>query len=385
MVPASYAYSDFTYTDPNTGIIEILDQAADYYYACLTSSGGVYDDFQDVMYGRLSVGNETELSNCVNKIISYEANSNGSWTDKTTFVSFSPDLWNSGGSDDAMETNTGTIPSAYQRSYAYRAYTTDPATLVTQASPIYGQRFTSAQYNDPNNLCGADLLDNWVYDDPTAGLNSGIHTFVYEGHGGALGFGAEGCGRRILGLNYPYNCDASGNTIYNKLHNTLYTFMIFNACQTGEFDDAIEDCEAEQIANLANAGAIGVLASTRSSYASAFGVVDGYVLQAMYSSLSHIMGEAVMESKLSMSYVLFRRQYNLYGDPAVNLWPTGYTVTQNLTLSGTDQISDNITVASGVTLTISPGTTLQFKPGVSLTINESALKSCGLGLDFLTN
>lgn len=122
--------------------------------------------------------------------------------------------------------------------------------------------------------------------------------------------------------------------------------MVFCACETGYFDHNSDDCISEALMNITGKGAIGILSSTRISYASAFGTVDGFVLQAMYGGLSQIMGECVMESKLNLSDLLFRRQYNLYGDPAVNLWPTGYIIAENITLSGTIDITNNITVSS---------------------------------------
>jgi len=338
MLPAEHYYTGFA-------------NAGDYYYAC---TGGDADNNLDLMYGRLPVGNVTQLSNAVNKIISYESNSSGSWIDKTTFVAFSPDLWDD--ADPGIRTCTQFIPPAYQKSYAYRNYTTSGSTVVTEASPIFGQHFTSVQYSDPGCLCGADLLDNWVYDDPTAGINNRIHKFVYEGHGGPFGFGAEGCGRNIFGYE-GHSC--SGSYFSNRLDNDLYSFMIFCACETGYFDHTDDDCISEALMNITNRGAIGILSSTRDSNTGANGIVDGYVLRAMYESLSHIMGEAVMESKLAFSNLLFRRQYNLYGDPAVNLWPTGYTINENITLSGTVDINNNITIASGITCTVAAGTTLR--------------------------
>jgi len=48
-----------------------------------------------------------------------------------------------------------------------------------------------------------------------------------------------------------------------------------------------------------------------------FGLVDREILNAMHNSMSHIMGEAIMESKLNISIPQYRYQFNLYGDPAV--------------------------------------------------------------------
>ncbi len=381
MLPAAYpSYYDY------------YSQAGDYYYAC---TGGDSDNLQDVMYGRLPVGDTTELNNVVNKIISYESNSNGSWNEKCTFVSFAPEYWGSY-ADSAITGMTNTIPAGYRISYAYRNYNTDPPTSVTNANPIFGQSFSTTQYNDPSNLCGSDLLNNWIYDNSSAGLNNCIHTIVYEGHGGWNALGAnEGCGRYTFYLNGA-NCNDPGNlnSVNTRLNNNLFTFMIFDCCDAGHFDNGnpnftylTSDCLAEEVENFANRGSIGVLASTRDSYVDAFGIVDGYVIDAQYNNLATIMGEAVMESKLTLGGtgddLLFRRQYNLYGDPAVNLWPTGYTISQNITLSGTNQISENITVASGVTLTISAGAILKFAQGDSLIINGT-LNSQGTSTNPIT-
>ncbi|KAA0223565.1 hypothetical protein EDS67_25705 [candidate division KSB1 bacterium] len=358
MVPANRYYTGFA-------------EGGDYYYAC---TGGDSDNLQDLMYGRLSIGNEGELSAVVNKIISYRFNSNGSWGNDYTFVAFSPDLFSY--ADPAMEQMTEVVPPTYSKSYAYRAYT-GATTLVTEANPIFGQTFTTAEYDDPYNLCGSQLLNDWLFDNADAGINNRVHTFIYEGHGRPGSLGAnEGSGRVIF----------QANQLANRLHNDLYSFMIFNCCESGYFDKGTSDlgsvdCVAEVVTNLANEGAIGCLASTRDSYVSAFGRVDRYVLEAQYNSLSHVMGEAVMESKIRMTDLLFRRQYNLYGDPAVNLWPTGYTVSENITLSGTVDITSNIIVASGTTLTIASGANVIIQPGVTVTVNGTLSLAANLAIN----
>lgn len=324
MLPAEYYY-------PGDGA------AGDYYYAC---TGGDSDDLQDVMYGRISVGNTSELNNVVNKIISYEFNSNGSWCDDYTFVSFSPDLWASWSDYPPMTNMTSLVPSTCQKSYLYRAFDYSPASHVTNVNSIFARRFTDALYTNPSSLCYSQELNDSLYDHPIQGLNNRIHTFIYEGHGGWNTLGAnEGCGRTIFYENGG-NCSDPGNvhSLNNKLNNDLYSFMIFNSCESGYLDHNSGDCVAEVTVNLANKGAIGILASTRESYASAFGYVDKYVLEAQYNSSSQIMGEAVMESKLMLSTILLRRQYNLYGDPAVNLWPLNHTPTLSVSISGPSTI-----------------------------------------------
>jgi hypothetical protein len=141
MVPANYSYTS-------------IDSAGDYYYAC--TAGG---DIQTLMYGRLPVVNETELSNIVTKTINYEANTNGKWNENYAFMSFSPDLWYNYNSDYEISTITDSIPSTCNKSYAYRAYTTDPATQVTAVNSKFPQRYTLAQFGYAPNLCGSDSLN----------------------------------------------------------------------------------------------------------------------------------------------------------------------------------------------------------------------------------
>jgi parallel beta-helix repeat protein len=352
MVPAAYPSS----STPPYYVID--EQGGDYYYAC---TGGDNDNVLDLMYGRISVGNETELSSVVNKINQYETNYWGNWNDHSMFVAFSPDLFNDW--DPAIKEMTEIIPPSSWRSFGFRSFAN---TTVTEYNYVDEILFTQAQFTAPG-LCGADELEDWIYE-RGYGITGGIHTFIYEGHAGWNALGAnEGCPRLIFKLsdcNPPYT-----NTIYNRLQNSFYPFMIFNGCETGYLDYSSGDCIAEVVVNINNKGAIGCLAASRGSNSGSFGIIDKKVIQAMYNSLSHTMGEAVMESKLNMDNT-WKRRYNLYGDPAVNLWPTGYTLSENLTLSGTNTISENITVPSGITLTVSAGANIRFENGASLIINN---------------
>lgn len=155
-----------------------LSEAADFYYARVAGD----DDMQDIMYGRLSVGNESELGNVVNKILTYELNSIGIWNDEVSFVSGSYDrtaYW----TDPAIKQMTELLPPRIQRStYAFMGIV-GYSTSVTEADPIFGQCFSMSDYENASNLCGAPELDGWIYDSLNAGINTGIHTFIYEGHG----------------------------------------------------------------------------------------------------------------------------------------------------------------------------------------------------------
>ena len=211
-----------------------LEKGGDYYYAC---TGGDSDNIQDVMYGRISVGNATELNNVVSKIIAYESDSNGSWCNDYTFVSFSPDLWSY--SDPAISDMTNLIPSTIQKSYLYRTLNTSSTSQVTEVSSIFARRFTNELWSDPNSTCYSQELNDSLYDHPLQGINNGIHTFIYEGHGGWNALGAnEGSGRYIFRT----------SEIGSRLSNNLYSFMIFNCCESGYLDQperSLDTCTVE--------------------------------------------------------------------------------------------------------------------------------------------
>lgn len=337
MVPAAYPSYYSTY-----------EQAGDYYYSC---TGGDKDDLQDLIYGRISVETEDELSNVVNKTIAYESSPTANWQNNVCFMTYSPWFFDDDANcDDYFYQMTHILSRSNYISYAWRGFTADTASawgrlyfqnhstdqisilnVPNDINEIWYQRFTGwrwyiptidssayqimpgGEYADSTNNCGASEFDDWLYNK----LNSGQRIFIYEGHSGhgCLGAG-EGLGRTI------FRVDQLGNKLRNY---GMYPFIIANGCETGEFDAITPDdmgsidCLAEKTVKMQNAGAIGFLGSTRESTPSAFNSVDSDVLQAFYVDSSHIMGEAVMESKLLLNST-FRRQYNLYGDPAINLW-----------------------------------------------------------------
>lgn len=363
------------------------EQGGDYYYAC---TGGDRDDIQDLIYGRIPVRNEGELSNVVNKTIFFESSPTASWQNNVSFMSYSPWFFKDDENcDDYFYLMAHIIPRSNYISYAWRGFAGDTSHAwgrlyfkdhpVDQASiasapsdinEIYSQKFTGwrwynyiiasntnqvaidGQYTDPTNDCGAPGFGDWIYNK----LNEGQHFFIYEGHGGHSSLGAgEGAGRLIF----------RADQMDNKLHNyNKYPFIIANGCETGEFDNTAPDdlgsidCLAEKTIKMKDAGAIGFLGSVRESTTSAFNFVDRYFLTAFYTNNSHVMGEAVMESKLLL-FSTFRRQYNLYGDPAVNLLNTNIS-----TSTGSDNHSSKIQtfeLSQNYPNPFNPSTTITFQ------------------------
>ena len=134
------------------------------------------------MYGRISVGNETELSNVVSKIITYETNSPGSWRNNVTFMTYYP--WFFTGCDANFRAMSNFIPPPNYINYAWRGFsadtepangrncfqhhTSDDATIVRipdDVDEIYS-------FNNMTGWCwklGSDCAepnDPWIYGGP---------------------------------------------------------------------------------------------------------------------------------------------------------------------------------------------------------------------------
>jgi len=337
MLPAAYPdYYDQYY-----------EQASDHYYTCLTQiEGGSYDDYPDVMIGRLSVGNETELSNAVSKIIDYETTyASGDWRNNMFLTNGSADL-NSESNSAFTDIVENVIPSGYDVSYLYR----DGTCTVPSTKAVI--------YHKPD----ADK----AHDTIVSLINQGQWIVNYEGHGDQLGW------------EYPRLLDTSDLTS-NLTNVGKLPFILSIACNTGRFDNQWSvDCMAEQFVNHAGNGAVAFLGSSRGSDTmGAFGKVDKFIYQAIFDHRAYLAGEAVLECKLRPELLTkYRRQYNLFGDPALNLKPqevihyVAGNITQNTVWqAGLYYVVGDVTVNNGVTLTIQPGAVIKFYANTRLTVN----------------
>ena len=333
------------------------EEASDQYYACIHGT----DDYPDVFIGRLSVGNETELGNVVNKIINYETvYTSGNWKDDILLFE---------GQGLANYSQFGSINN-YLRSRSRETY--------------FLYRY------EPPHAANASHLERYnnVYPPPNTNIDDATHRFINQINAGKFIVNYEADHGSIFGL-HP---DGEGhcytyfdvNDIASLNNGNYLMLMLLVCCYTGWFDNTTSDacfgtnvdCLAERLQYANNRGAIAVLASSRDDYTSSYNMVDRYIYEAIYDHLSTSIGEAVLEAKFRYD-ISRRRRYNLFGDPAVNLFPDGYTINNDITLSGPDpiDITTDITVETGATLTIDAGTTLRFAPGKRLTITVPCLST----------
>lgn len=267
----------------------------DYLFACVTQENEEYDDVADLFVGRFCVNkpDKSDLHNIVENTIYKEKN-------------FNPIINNvldaANGLRIEGQYNHGFFENTF---YPYlQQLIGNHKTLVRANAEILGEEYSTAL---------KEMLD------------AGAPLFIMHNHGGPTywenGFGIS--------------------QIENS--NTMTQFCVSFSCLTGYIDYNIP-CLAQNSTTLDNhRGFVGFLGAGRSIY---FGCnlsdLTCLVPEAIYNHLSHITGEFILESLLSCR--TRRHQFNLIGDPALNLFAKGYEVTNQITLDDTTYISHTVTV-----------------------------------------
>ncbi len=247
--------------------------ACDHYYACVSGD----DDFEDLMVGRLSVGNTSELSAAAYKATHYmPLPESPSWRDRVLLVA-------------------GTF---YNNKDEYVALFDEYEEIIPddwQVDRIYRHDFEN------DEACAQAIID---------AINSGYLLVNFAGDGWIFSWYETLRTQHI---------DLLSNT--DRL-----PIVLSMACHTGWFDNVTEtdvngsyDCLAEQLVNASGKGAIACLAAPRISDGGMFRTLTSKIHEAAFGGNSIFIGEMIAVAKLlhlqdggDVSYV---RHYNLFGDP----------------------------------------------------------------------
>jgi hypothetical protein len=285
MVPTHY-YSQPTY-------------ASDHYYACVTydSTAENYDDFPDLIIGRLSVGTAQDTNNgyfielrgAANKTISYDSISRTGWGDTVVLASDS------------------------------------------ENRSVY---FDTLGVVFPNNY-SIDEIRGWesweadsIREAIISSINRGRWIVDFYGHGAQDWWKYESGG----GADTVFSVDDLG-VLANK---GRYPVILALSCQTGRFDNSDspwhKDCVAEELVNIDTCGAIAYLGASRAAYTSGSEILLKAIHRALFDDHAYFMGEMVSAGKIeylsknSGSYNE-AHNFNLFGDPAVNIiWDASDTL-----------------------------------------------------------
>jgi uncharacterized repeat protein (TIGR01451 family) len=270
------------YSDDNTAVmIPTYDGyggtevASDHYYACVSGD----DDFEDIMIGRLSVGNVNELIAVVAKSANYMPLPDGEpWCESTLLVS---------GLFYTIKDDYVTLFDEYEE-------------LMPDDWSI--DRVYRHDYESDHD-CSVDVV---------AAFNEGHLIVNYAGDGWISSW------HRVI--------DTTDIPLMNN--GDRLPIVLSMACMTGWYDNTTEtdqtgsyDCFAEQVVNASGRGAVACLAAPRASDGGMFRTLTKSIYRAMFTESSVFLGETMALAKLlhlqDGGSVDYARHFNLFGDPTL--------------------------------------------------------------------
>ncbi len=307
-------FGDVELQDGSPGV-PTYSEGFDVYFTQLTwylnSMGDtIYDDYPDLMIGRCSVDDTTQVKNVVHKILNFKPKTID-WNDEFLAIcgSFQP-IHTSSILFDLDED----IPSTYNKELIALD------TVVACGVPPWSW----FSYNKSN------LLTKWA---------EGKMFINYMGHGSPK----------------TWSIGAFKYDDLSSIHNNRLPFVFSAACSTGAFHNN-DTCMAEAfLCNDNNRGAVAFVGASKVS-----GITEFYLLPHFYHSFfrnySTVSGEAMMEAKIKLNYN-GSNIYNLFGDPALHLlyenadtiYPELYVRPDSIFLSP-DYPNHNDTVFIGATV-----------------------------------
>ncbi|KPK98728.1 MAG: hypothetical protein AMK75_06860, partial [Planctomycetes bacterium SM23_65] len=281
LIGDAYADDNHTVMIPTYDGYGGTEVASDHYYACVSGA----DDFEDVMIGRFSVGNLSELSTVARKAVDYmPQDPQEDWHDRVLLI---------GG----------------------LFYTTKDGYV--------------ALFNEYEEMLPDDLTVDRIYRHDFPDLHQCALTIVDAINDGYLFVNYAGDG-------WKFNWHETLTTAYIPMmaNNDRLPIVLSMACMTGWFDNTTDvdgggsyDCFAEQIVNATGRGAIACLAAPRASDGGIFRTISKKLYEAAFNENCVFIGETVAVAKLlhlqDGGELDYARHFNLFGDPAlVFAWET---------------------------------------------------------------
>lgn len=295
LLPNSGTSLLLTYEAKNS-VNEVSAYATDDYFGFLDDNEGENDNTgtMEIGVGRLPINNTTEAREVVDKLIRYMNNEQaGKWKSQLMYLA------------DDGEGSTHTETSEIS------------AEMIRLANPdLIVHKIFLDGYPQEVNASGESypLAKNRVENL----LKSGVLFFDYSGHGGYNAITNES----ILNLKDIEN-----------MRNTNLGFWLFATCNFAQFDSG-RRCAAEAAVLNPNGGAVGILAATRTVYASQNNEINRAVCAELFKHETPFhydatLGEAIAAGKnvRAKKSEMNRLPYVLLGDPAIRLnYPTDYQI-----------------------------------------------------------
>jgi len=319
--------------------------ANDYYYTCVTKESGNWDKVGDMFIGRLCTDDEMDLANIVTKIKHNENEySFDDWRTINT-LAYGGDL----DGNPVIE---------------HKYFCEDLLGWLDEiCNPIYT--------NTLIDITTMPFPQDWktAY---LSHLNSPGSNIVFH-----YGHGTNVLWKPDLSLDYK---------MINMSNNGKYPFVISQSCNTGGFTNisSTPDCMAERMVLYDDDnGYVAYLGSWPATGGDPTPIefpssLQERILSAIYQNLSHVLGEAILEARIGVfeaspnGYGATHFQYNLFGDPAINLMALGYELTHNVELEGINIISTPVHVKNNANLTMKANSELHLENFGQLIIEEGS-------------
>ncbi|MBI2419333.1 MAG: type IX secretion system sortase PorU, partial [Ignavibacteriales bacterium] len=266
-----------------------LDQVDSYsfddFFACIDGN----DRYSDIAIGRVTVQSASQAKIVVDKIISYETNTDkSSWRNLITLVS-----------DDDLkpDSNEGTTHIDYSESLAELL----PGGFVS--SKIYGNLYpeVSTSYGRRRPASNKAII---------SAINNGTAIVNYYGHGSPEFWSDE----------QMFTNSAS----IPALNNPNYFFLAAATCDFGYFDKTIGMSGAEQLIVKENGGAIGTFATNRPVYAQPNQAINELFYSYLFTPDTNEanpmfpIGKVYMKTKQAKTSANDLK-FHLFADPALRL------------------------------------------------------------------
>lgn len=290
-----------------TPIDDPQNYASDEWYAYLWSEED--NIFSDVMIGRISVSNPTDLKNYIDKIITYETESPvGLWKGRNLFIS-DDNFWMH--SYTSAETSiTEKLSPSFVNQFDF----------PHETSPYLYERF----HNHPNEEIRRKYTNLKISSEATLAvldaLNESALITQYYGHGGAQLWSHE----RLF-----YGTDRETSNVLELKPTNRFPFILNWSCLTGYLNINIPPfnvCLAEEFVRYSDRGAIAVWAPSENGHTDQHELMSHYVVRSLIQDGLSLFGEAINFTKAL--YLLTRnsandyklmKQYILFGDPGIEL------------------------------------------------------------------
>ncbi len=271
---------------------EIWSYPMDDYYVMVDGN----DNKIDLAIGRINIQSQDEAQTAVDKIISYENNTdNDLWRNLITVVA-----------DDGPAGPGQNDGSLHTGQAEYLANNVIPGSF--NINKIY-----LAAY--PTVITGVGRTKPAVNEAIIAAMNNGSLIVHYVGHGNEHVWAHESV--------------FENSSSIPRLHNTDLFFLTVASCAFGYYDKTTAQCGAELLLLKANSGAIGVFSATRPVYA----LQNAALSYTFYNYFLGSKDSANMPITVGDAYFLTKairsetndQKFTLFGDPALRLLIPHYT------------------------------------------------------------